>query len=219
LIALVLMSTATACSGSDKDSSAKTTTTTRPLPQPSAELTLKVGSRTVESAGPEVKLDPATARSVARVANAYIKTGVLDPLVEGKTGDDFESLFGIGIAARIQPGQPDRAALTEEATPRATGKATSLGANLDLTGLADQGGAIVMISGRVGFRITVPTDEGTINIYRVGDLVFEKAGDEWLISGYSMLTRREMDGATTTTSATSAASNDTPTTTSMGDQP
>jgi hypothetical protein len=190
----------------------QTTTTMEKLPQPSAELTLKLGKVTVESGGPEVKLEPAIAKRAQEIANAYVQTAVLDPLVTGKVGTKFEKLFGISVLARVREGGRDRSVLTEEGTPRATGPAKAEGATLTLTALADQFGQIAIVSGRIGFQITVPTAQRRLSINKLGELVMEKAPNgDWLITGYAMIARRGPAGSGTTTTTRANAGSSTTT--------
>jgi hypothetical protein len=211
IIAVVGLS---ACSGSDdgdgssgsKSSASAASTTTRDLPEPSAELTLKPDFTKVYSAGPDITLDASISRQVTRVVNAYIQTGILDPLLTGATGDDFETLFGLGVLGHVQPDQPDRAALTEEGTPRATGRVRSRRGAFDLTGLADRDGVVTMVTGRILIHLDVPTDGGVLKIDRAGDLVFEPTNEgEWLISGYAVATTRDDGGSDRTTTTTARA--------------
>jgi hypothetical protein len=186
-----------------------TTTTLEELPQPSAELTLTLGKVTVESGGPEVKLEPAIAKRAQQIANAYVQTAVLDPLLTGKVGAKFDKLFGIGVLAKVSKGGRDRSVLTEEGSPRATGPAKAEAATLTITALADQFGQIAIVSTRIGFQISVPTAERRLLLNKLGELVLEKAPNgDWLITGYAMIARRGPagGGTTTTTRATAGSS-------------
>jgi hypothetical protein len=177
-----------ACSGGSGKAKANTTTP----PPITSSVSLKITSASVQSAGPNVAFPTDLRDELAQAVNTYVESAVVTPLRTGVPGADLAALFGPDAAAKLNG--PDRAVLTDEGVPKATGSITSSTADCALTALADTSGHIVLVSARLILSLQDSAGGGTLHVVRTGDLLFAPDGGPWKIAGYDVQVLRTGPG-------------------------
>jgi hypothetical protein len=157
-------------------------------PPVAADVGFSIGSVRVESAGPPVELPAPVVEQVTGLVDAYVQRATVDPLM-GRDTDGVTELFTPFAAAALEG--PDRASLVDEGVGRATKDITAKTATVNLDGLADQAGNVVLVAATVALDVETATDEGPVRIARLGDLVLVPEGFEWKIGGYDLAVERE----------------------------
>lgn len=193
------------CHGSDKRATPTSVATTDAKGEPQVSLALELGSRGVQAVGTPKRFDPATAKKILKLVNAYIASGIARPLFTGANAKNLESYFAKSLKKRLGPKRKDRAALTDENSPVLTTVSKTVKQPLVLVGLQNRG-QLVMIGARFGLAVKGSTEQGPLSISRVGNFVFEPDSKHvWHITGYTIIVQRD-DGtsskkakATTTT--------------------
>ncbi|HEY5014581.1 MAG TPA: hypothetical protein VIK61_17990 [Acidimicrobiia bacterium] len=170
---------------------------------PTVSLALSLGSRQVQPAGlPLRPFDAATANAIRNLVNKYIATGIARPLFTGSPATGLVGFFASSLANRVGVRGRDRAALSDESTPKIIAVTKTVKQPLNLVALEDHG-KLVMIGAQFSLSVTGTTDQGPLTVSRVGNLVFEPNSHKtWFISGYSLIVRRDNGGTTTTLKAT-----------------
>jgi hypothetical protein len=186
-----------ACSGSDaaeSDPEAATTTTVE-----QTAVTLTAGEAAVSSAGPEVTLDDNAKQDMVGAAQRYVDAAIVGPLVDGKVGDAYASMFDGTVAANAAGA--DRAALTDEGVPPITGTPTVTASPVRIDGLANGGGEVTLLATSFTLGITGATDQGALTIQRTTELTFAPVNGAWIVTAYRVSVGRDLGGALTTTTA------------------
>lgn len=170
---------------------------------PTVSLALSLGSRQVLPAGlPLRPFDAATANAIRNLVNKYIATGIARPLFTGSAATGLVGFFTPALASRVGARGRDRAALSDENTPKILTVTKTVKQPLNLVALEDHG-KLVMIGAQFSLSVTGTTDQGPLTVSRIGNLVFEpNSRKTWYISGYSLIVRRDNGGTTTTLKAT-----------------
>ncbi len=153
-----------------------------------ADVRFSVGSVSVESAGPPAEVPAAVVEQITERLETYVERATVDPLT-GKDADAVAELFTPFAAATLEG--PDRASLVDEGIGRATQDIATKTATVNLSGLADQTGNLVLVAATLALDIETATDDGPLRIARLGELVFVPEGFEWKISGYDLAVERE----------------------------
>jgi hypothetical protein len=190
LVALVCLGALAfaACSGGSSKAKA-TTAKSAPI---SSSVSLRVTGATVESAGPDVAFPTDLRNQAAQLVNQYVESAVVAALRTGVPATDLPTLFGPDAAGKLSG--PDRAVLTDEGVPKATGSITSSSADTAFTALADTSGRIVLVSASVSLNLQNPVAGGTLHVVRTGDLLLAPDGGPWKIAGYDLQVLRQGPG-------------------------
>jgi hypothetical protein len=196
--ALVLLA---ACHGSGKHASSSTGAPSTTAKEAPVSLSLKLGTLRVQAAGAPRPFNVITARSIQTLVNNYIATGIAHPLLAGGLSSGLVRYFTPTLAARVGPKGHDRAALSDERTPRIKVTKT-VKQPLNLVALEDHG-KIVMIGAQFSLSVRGTTEQGPLTVTRIGNFVFERNPQQiWIITGYNIIVRRETGGSSTTLKAT-----------------
>ncbi len=147
-------------------------------------LELKAGTVSVESAGPPVTLADSARDQIVTTVDRYVNEASLKPIETRKPAGDLSALFTADALARISG--PDRAVLVDEQLPEPTGGVTARASPIDLVGLADGNGAVVLVSARVTIDIGAKSARGRFRVQRLGDLVLAPDAGGWRIFGYDV---------------------------------
>jgi hypothetical protein len=192
------------CHGSSKHGSTSSgVPATDAKGSPRVSLSLSLGSRQVQPAGTPVRpFDAATASAIRNLVNKYIATGIARPLFTGNPATGLVQFFTPSLADRVGVRGHDRAALSDEKTPKILTVTKTVKQPLNLVALEDHG-KLVMIGAQFSLSVTGTTDQGPLTISRIGNLVFAPNSRKiWYISGYNLIVRRDNAGSTTTLKAT-----------------
>jgi hypothetical protein len=206
--AAVALALGAACSGGGQKADGTTvpsaddpsTTTTAPVEvEVSLGRSLVVGPGAPPDDAPE--LPAATTQAVLDTVDAYVTTALVGPL-QGNDAD-LDGLARPGAAARLAPGEHDRAVLTTEGLPSAAATSATL-EPVNLVGLTEGFGSLPLVSASVDFAVTLDTDDGPLDVRHTGEIVLREVADGWKIVGYEMIVVRDDHSAAgpTTTSAT-----------------
>lgn len=203
LLALAVAAALPACrrgnDGVDADDSlAGSTTSTTAVP----EIKVTVAVAAVESMRPEPVAFPDDVRDgVVRALDAWVGAGVVAPLLTGQPPVGLDTAFTPGALARLTPGSPDRASLLEDTRP-AEGGLEPEKATVSLTGLADPGGGVGLVTASVDVSLLFVSPAGRLRIARTGEVTLVPVPEGWRIDGYDVVTKRDTvppPQATTTT--------------------
>jgi hypothetical protein len=200
-IAVIAVVIALVAGGGDSKKSAGSPTTAAP----STTANLSLGNVSTESAGPPAQLTPDQAQAVLKVVTDYVHTATIDPLRTAKPAGDLSGLFTAGALAQVTG--PDRAVMVDEGLPRVTGDLTVNAKPVDVVGLADQGGAIVLATAALDLDITgdAHVRAGPLHVIRRGSLVLapDPTG-AWKVTSFDVAVARSGAGIdpTTTTAST-----------------
>jgi len=188
--------------------SSKTVSSTTGTPSTNAKghiavtLGLKIGTLKVEAAGAPRPFDLKIGAGILVIVNHYIKTAIATPLLTGKPASGLAGYFAPALASRIGVKGKDRPALTDEKEPVLTDVTKQIRQPLNLVALQNRG-ATVMIGGSFALGVQGNTDQGPLNVSRVGNFIFEPDSHHvWHITGYTIIVRRTTGSTTTTTKAT-----------------
>lgn len=191
-----------ACSGGGDDDKSTSSKTTKPE-QLEVAIDLEAGPAAVSSAGPDVALGADVTKAVMKVLDGYVDAAVAAPLATGKPAKKIEKYFGLRVVTHVGPDGPDRAALTEDGTPKVTSDVTIAAKPVALTALADQSGQVLMVSASIDLRLKTKIDGEPLQIVRTGEVLLEPVQGKWQITGYDIDVKRTTpDGTSTTTAAT-----------------
>ena len=190
------------CHGNDKRATPTSVATTDAKGEPQVSLALKLGSLGVQAVGAPKLFDPATAKKILKLVNAYVANGVARPLFTGAKAKSLEGYFAKSLKKRVGPKGKDRAALTDESSPVLTTVSKTIKQPLVLVGLQNRG-QLVMIGARFGLAVKGSTEQGPLAISRVGNFVFEPDSKHvWHITGYTIIVQRDDGTSSKTTKAT-----------------
>ncbi len=134
--------------------------------------------------------------------NRYLEAAVLTPLRSGGPAGDLTPILGAAAAARAIPPGADRATLTDEGLPPATGIRRDA-AVATLAALAGPDGTISVVTARLDLRLRADVQGTPVTIVRTGDVILQPDGDRWKIDAYDLRVSRDSADAHTTTTATS----------------
>jgi hypothetical protein len=134
----------------------------------------------------------------------YLNAATVTPLRKGKPADDaaLGATLALPVVARLAG--TDRQVLLDEGLPKSVSKITLRSMPVTLTGLADGGGNIVVVTANLAAKTTTKTTKGKLTITRTGELVFEPEGGAWKITGYSLVVDRAGKGVPPTAPAPTA---------------
>lgn len=171
------------------------------VPVPETNVTLEVGTVSAESAGAPAEVSAEQANAILQVVGRYLKLATVDPLRSAAAAGDLSGIFDAGALARATG--VDRAVLLDEGLPKVTGDLEVVARPVDLVGLGDQNGSIVLVTASIDVDVTGATAAkgGRVHIVRRGDVVL--APDEsgtWRITGFSLVVARDgsaLDATTT----------------------
>jgi hypothetical protein len=176
---------------------------------PTTSLSLQLGNVSTESAGQPAQLTPEQANAVLKVVTDYVDAASVDPLRSAEPAGDLSAIFDAGALARVAGA--DRAVMVDEGLPKVTGDLTVTAKPVDVVGLADQGGAIVLATASLDLEITgdAHVKAGPLKVARRGDLVLAPdAAGVWKITSFNVLVSRTgagLDPTTTTAVAPTTA--------------
>lgn len=157
-------------------------------PEVTADVRVAVGTVNVESAGPPAEIPPAVVDQVTDLVRTYVQRATIDPLT-GKDADGVAELFTPFTAATLEG--PDGASLVDEGLGRATRDITANTATVNLDGLADGAGNLVLLAASVALDLETATEDGPLRISRLGELVLVPDGFEWKIDSYDLAVERD----------------------------
>jgi hypothetical protein len=139
---------------------------------------------------------------VVTTVKAYLTAATVKPLRRGAV--DANALGAVAdatVLARLNG--PDRSTLVDEALPKAVGRMKVRARPLDLTGLADANGQVVLVTAALTVDVDGRSQQGRWRITRTGDLVMAPQPDgSWKLSGYDLAVTRSGKGLRVTKSAT-----------------
>jgi hypothetical protein len=171
---------------------------------PTTNVSLQLGNVSTDSAGPPAQLTQEQADAILQVVTDYVDAASVDPLRTAKPAGDLSAIFDAGALARVSG--VDRAVMVDEGLPKVTGDLTVAAKPIDVLGLADQGGAIVLATASLDLEITgdAHVKAGPLKVVRRGDLVLAPdTSGAWKVTSFSVLVARTGAGLdpTTTTAA------------------
>jgi hypothetical protein len=187
--------------GSDSKKAAPPATTA--APSTTANLTL--GNVSTATAGPPAQLSPDQAQAVLKVVNDYVHEATIDPLRTAKPAGDLSGLFAAGALAEATG--PGRAVMVDEGLPKVTGDLTVNAKPVDVVGLADQGGAIVLATATLDLDVTgdAHVKAGPLHVIRRGSLVLSPdLTGTWKVTSFDVSVARAGAGLDPTTTTASA---------------
>jgi hypothetical protein len=194
---LVVTVLVAACSsGGDESASSasrETTTTT------AAGAKVTVGEVHVQSAGPDVKLDPATGHALLDSTKKYVDAAVVAPLRDGKLGAAYAELFDGNVKAPANAA--DREALTDVSVGKATDGYKVTVAPVRIDAVADQSGKLLFAAATIQATSDTTTAAGPLKIARATELTFSPAFGSWKVTAYRAVASRQAAAGTTTTTA------------------
>jgi hypothetical protein len=198
----------TSCHGSSKHAATRASVpSTDSRGQPDVSLALRLGSLTVQAAGPATPFSQTLATSIRDLMNKYIAAGITRPLFTGASVSGMSAFFAPSLASRLGPKGHDFAALSDQGVPVMTAVTATAKAPLALVGLEDHG-RLVMVGGEFVLTVRGTTAQGPLTVSRIGNFVFEpNAHNQWRITGYDIVVNRAngqtstSQRATTTTAA------------------
>jgi hypothetical protein len=199
-IAIVVVLLAGGGDGDKKQQAAQETTVA-----PNTTVSLQLGNVTTESAGPPAQLTPDQADAVLKVVTDYVGVASVEPLRSAEPAGDLSAIFDAGALARVTG--VDRAVMVDEGLPKVTGDLSVVAKPIDVVGLADQGGAIVLATASLDVEITgdARVKAGPLKVARRGDLVLAPdASGTWRITSFSVLVSRTGAGLDPTTTTVAA---------------
>jgi hypothetical protein len=164
----------------------------------STQAALKIGSVSVESAGPNVNVDKNTQKAVLARAQQYVDTAMIAPLSSGTVGSGYGPLFDDGV--RLAATTTDANTLTDSGIGKTTGfdeKTTPV----TISALADQLGGIDYLATNFTVNISAKTSDGPATIARTVELTFAPSGKSWLVTAYRVHAVRKLPSGTTSTTA------------------
>jgi hypothetical protein len=206
-VAAVALAIGAACSGGGQKADGTTVPSTdEPTTTTDATVDVSVTLGTTRVVGPGAahddppELSPATADAVLEVVDTYVTAALVGPLQGSEV--DLAELTRPGAAARLAPGEHDRAVLTTEGLPTADAISVTL-EPVNLVGLTEGFGSLPLVSASITFAVTLDTPDGPLDVRHSGELVLRDV-DGWKIVGYEMIVVRDDHSAAgpTTTSAT-----------------
>ncbi len=153
-----------------------------------ADVGFSVGSVNVESAGPPTELPAPVVEQITALVDTYVQRATVDPLT-GKDADAVSELFTPFAAATLEG--PDRASLVDEGIGPATKDIAAKTATVNLDGLADRAGNVVLVAATLALDIETATDAGPLRIARLGELVLVPEGFDWKIGSYDLAVERD----------------------------
>ncbi|MBM3659692.1 MAG: hypothetical protein FJW95_09340 [Actinobacteria bacterium] len=180
--------------------------------KPKAVVKMTPGEVTIYKTGngPDA-LPPDVQSAVMTTLTGYVNAATVTPLRKGAAND---AALGTALAAPVVARlATDRSVLVDEGLPKAVGRISVKGAPVALTGLADGGGNVVVVTADVATTATTKTAKGPLKITRSGELVLEPDNGTWKITGYTLTVDRvgKAIKAPTTTTVPAAPAAPTPT--------
>jgi hypothetical protein len=158
-----------------------------------ATLDVPTGPVTVASAGPpDVALPDAVRDQIVGSIREYVDLATVAPLRTGRPAGKLDPLFTASAAARIAG--PDRAVVVDDGLPRAEAKVVARAQPVALTALADQHGAVILVSADLALSVATESEDGPVKIARVGELLFAPEAGAWRMSGFDLAVHRSGAG-------------------------
>jgi hypothetical protein len=176
--------------------------------KPKVVMQVAPGEATVYKTGdaPDA-LPPEVASAVMSSLTSYLDAATVKPLRKGKPVDDTALGASLALPVVARLAGTDRAVLLDEGLPKSVSNIKVKATPVALTGLADGGGNVVVVTANVDTKTTTKTKKGKLTISRSGELVFEPENGAWKITGYSLNVDRVGKGIepTATTAPTAPA--------------
>jgi len=202
LVALLVAS----CGGGGKHSSpgtdAPSTQGTNAKP-----AVLALGKVDIQTSGAEVKLSKDMKKKLVGLAQRYFDTAVHDPLGSGKIGAGYAPLFEKGL--RPAATGRDEKAMTDASVGQAS-KYTESASKVQISGLADNTGALLYLATTFSMRVNATVAKGLMHIARDVELTYAPSGKNWLVTAYRVKTVRKTPKAKTTTTVAAGGGTTTP---------
>jgi hypothetical protein len=208
-VAAAAVSALVACSGGGGKSSkaVNTKASSQKVNVPGAQVTLRLASIDVQSAGPAVTLDDKTKVSVMTQTRRYVEEAVVRPLLSGNPAKvSYSQLFGPTVS-RAATHAPDSGALTDVGIGKVTGDVRAPATNVAMHALVGTDGFVQYIATDFDLHLTSTLSKTPLRINRNTELTFEKApSGKWIVTAYRVITTRSSgaSAATTKTSKTTA---------------
>jgi hypothetical protein len=162
----------------------------------STAVDLQAGEATVSAVGNPVEFPADVRDQVLTTLGAYVETGVVAPLRQGKA-DDAALATAFDPAAITRLSGADRALVLDEGLPKAVGRVSVTTPPVPLNALVDRDGKVVAISAGVQLAVNARAAKGTVQINRTGSFVLAPdAGGAWRITGWTLSTDRGGPGVT-----------------------
>ncbi len=202
LVVVLLVVLLGACSDDKKKVQPDASVRSTQAAAPGKPQTLQLGSVSIQTWGADVKLPKATKKKMLNLAQTYFNTAVHDPLTSGKVGKDYDSLFEKGV--RVAATGRDEKAMTDVVL----GQASDYNENaskVNITGLADDRGALLYLATNFSMRLQATTAKGPIRIARDVEFTYEPSGKNWLVTAYRVKTVRRTPKAKKTTTSVAAS--------------
>lgn len=188
LAALAVTALVAGCSG-DGDAGGEAVAPTTTTAPPTTTTTVPPVTFTVTGTelvgGPGGALPADVAEAATGTAQRWLEAAVLTPLRSGAVSPDLQVVATPAVQERLAG--PDRAALVDEAVAP-PGPVVASRAELALTGLADDGGAVGVVVARFGLDLTSGT---SLHLVREGELILVPTAAGWLVDGYGVSVTRE----------------------------
>jgi hypothetical protein len=205
LVAIIVVAAGCGGGGDDNGKAAPSSTTK----VPNTNVALALGDVSADSAGPPAQLSSAQSQAILKVVGDYLTAATVDPLRSAKPAGDLSALFAAGALARVTG--PDRPVMIDEGLPKVTGDLNVTAQPVNVVGLGDQGGAIVLATATIDLDIQgVTAEKGPpLRILRKGDLVLSPdPTGAWRVTAFNIAVARSGGGldATTTTAPTATTS-------------
>jgi hypothetical protein len=174
----------------------------------STTVDIEVGAASVHAAGIPAEFPADVRDQVLTGVVSYVDAAMVTPLRKGKADEaKLAALFDQGAAARLAG--PDRAVLLDEGLPKVAGAIEVVATGpyrLALGALQERDGQTVLVAAALDLRLTAEAEEGTIEIQRLGSIVFAKdLSGAWKITAWTLGVNRSGPGVTVSTTTPTAA--------------
>lgn len=157
--------------------------------KPRVTVKTSVGETSVHRVGDGPPALPGDVRdAVMTTLRRYLRAASAKPLRTG-TVDDAAIQTTLGLAAIARLGGADRQILVDERLPRAD-RVVLTTSPVQLTGLADEQGRVVVVTARLDATTKAKTKQGAVTIRRTGELVLTPDAGAWKITGYDLAVDR-----------------------------
>jgi hypothetical protein len=193
---LLIVTLAGGCGSSKKHAKVEASAPTTQVNKPGKPVKLVLGSVTVQSAGPDVKVPKETQKKLLSIAQTYVEAAVHEPVSAGQLGTRYATIFETGVRAGATGA--DEKALTDTDVGKAK-KYSESATPVKVSGLADNNGTLVYLATNFSMKLKATTAKGQFAISRDVEFTYAPSGKSWLVTAYRVKTVRALPKAQTTT--------------------
>jgi hypothetical protein len=196
-----------ACSGGGNDNKAAVKANKKAASQkvtvPGANVTLRLASIDVQSAGPAVTLDEKTKVAVMTQTRQYVEEAIVRPLLSGKKANkSYNKFFGPTVNGAATHA-PDRGALTDDGVGKVSGDVSAPATKVAMHALVGTDGSLQFIATDFDLHLKSRLNKKPLRINRNTELTFEKAASgKWVVTAYRVIATRTVGSSTSATTAT-----------------